>query len=460
MKLWGGRFEKSTDELMEQFNASIGFDRRLYNADITGSVAYAKALAYAGLITEAERDTLIDGLAQVREEFAAGTFEIKAGDEDIHTAVERRLHEIVGDVAGKLHTGRSRNDQVATDVRLFLLDAIAEVDGHLRNLQAAIVAQAESHLDTLMPGYTHLQQAQPVLLSHWLMSYFWMLQRDRERLDGCAERTAVLPLGAGALAGNALGLDRARLAEELGFRDVTPNSIDTVSDRDFIAEFLFSASLIGVHISRLAEDLVLFSTDEFGFVQVDEAYATGSSLMPQKMNPDSLELARGKTGRLIGNLVGLLTTLKGLPSTYNKDLQEDKEPLFDSVDTLVITLPVVAGVVRTLRVNKTRMAHDLSDAILATDLADYLMRRGVPFRQAHGIIGRLVRKANASCIALSQLAVKDFQAEHAAFDSDVYEVFDFVRSVEAKDAVGGTAPAAVKTQIAEAQALLKAASDD
>ncbi|MFQ5857705.1 MAG: argininosuccinate lyase [Anaerolineae bacterium] len=459
MKLWGGRFEKPTDELMEEFNASIGFDRRLYDADITGSVAYARALARAGLIGDAERDALINGLEQVRAEFAAGTFELKPGDEDIHTAVERRLHELVGEVAGKLHTGRSRNDQVATDTRLFALDAIAEVDGHLRNLQQAIVTQAEAHLDAVMPGYTHLRQAQPLFFNHWLMSYFWMFQRDRERLADCRERTAVLPLGAGALAGNALGIDREFLAQELGFRSVTQNSIDAVSDRDFIAEFLFAASLIGVHVSRLAEDLILFSTDEFGFVRIDEAYATGSSLMPQKMNPDALELARGKAGRLIGHLVGLLTMLKGLPSTYNKDLQEDKEPLFDSVDTLVITLPVVAGVVETMHVHEGRMADALDDAMLSTELADYLVRRGVPFREAHGVVGRLVRKASGRSALLRELSLEDFQAEHAAFETDVYDTFDFIRSVQAKDVIGGTAPAAVQHQIAQARELLRTASE-
>lgn len=454
MKLWGGRFEKPTDELMEQFNASIGFDRRLYDTDITGSVAYARALARAGLITEAERDTLIDGLERVRAEFAAGTFQVQPGDEDIHTAVERRLHELVGDAAGKLHTGRSRNDQVATDVRLFLLEAMDQIDTALLRLQRAIVRKAEAHLGALMPGYTHLRQAQPVLFSHWLMSYFWMLRRDRERLADCRERTAVLPLGAGALAGNALGIDREFLARELGFRAVTENSIDAVSDRDFIAEFLFTAALIGVHVGRLAEDLILYSTDEFGFVQIDEAYATGSSLMPQKMNPDALELARGKAGRLIGNLVGLLTTLKGLPSTYNKDLQEDKEPLFDSIDTLVITLPVVAGLIETLHVDEARMKAALDDAMLATDLADYLVRRGVPFREAHGVVGRLVRKASERNTPLRELSLADFQAEQPAFDADVFETFDFTRSVEARDVIGGTAPAAVQSQIAKARARL------
>ena len=453
-KLWGGRFAKPTDELMERFNASIGFDWRLYDADITGSIAYAKALARAGLLTPEEQARLIDGLEQVRAEFAQGRFKIAPGDEDIHTAVERRLHELVGEVAGKLHTGRSRNDQVATDVRLFLMAAIDRIDGHLRELQQAIVAQAEAHLEVLMPGYTHLRQAQPVRFSHWLMSYFWMLQRDRQRLAVCREHTAVLPLGAGALAGNALGIDREFLAAELGFRAVSENSIDAVSDRDFIAEFLFSAALLGVHLSRLAEDLILFSTEEFGFVHIDEAYATGSSLMPQKVNPDALELTRGKAGRLMGDLVALLTVLKGLPSTYNKDLQEDKEPLFDAVDTLELMLPVVTGVVRTLQVNAAHMAEALDDATLATDLADYLVRRGVPFRQAHEIVGRLVRQAAESGVALCDLPLEAFQAAHAAFAADVYAVFDLRRSVEARNVTGGTALEAVKAQIRQAKALL------
>lgn len=454
MKLWGGRFEAQTDELMEQFNASIGFDWRMYDADIDGSVAYAKGLARAGLITPSEAETLIDGLEKVRQEFAAGKFEIRLSDEDIHTAVERRLYELVGSVAGKLHTGRSRNDQVATDMRLYTRAALRRVLAALTNVQAALLFQADAHRDVLMPGYTHVQRAQPVLFSHWLMSSFWALQRDRERLTGALARVNVLPLGSGALAGNALGVDRAFLAEELGFATVSPNSMDAVGDRDFVAETLFAAAMVGLHLSRLGEDLVMYSSAEFGFVTLDEAYATGSSLMPQKLNPDSMELVRGKAGRLVGNLVSVLTLLKGLPSTYDKDLQEDKEPLFDSLDTLHLTLPVVAGVIRTLRIHPERMAAALDDGMLATDLADYLVRQGVPFRESHGVVGRLVRAAQARGVALRELPLDAYHEADQRFGPDVYTVFDMRQSVARRDSIGGTAPSAVALQLQQARALL------
>jgi argininosuccinate lyase len=455
MKLWGGRFEGTPDSLMERFNASIGFDWRLWAADIEGSMAYARALQRAGLLTAEEQDRLIQGLGAVAREFEAGEFEIVLSDEDIHTAVERRLGELVGEVAGRLHTGRSRNDQVATDLRLYLMGEIPNLRQQLGELQEAILTKAEQHLDVIMPGYTHLQRAQPVLFSHWLMSTFWMLQRDRERLDDLEKRVAVLPLGAGALAGHALGIDRHFLADELGFRALCENSMDTVSDRDFVAEFLFWAALLQTHLSRLAEDLIIWSSAEFGFVELDDAYATGSSLMPQKKNPDSLELLRGKVGRLVGHLVALLTTLKGLPSTYNKDLQEDKEPLFDALDTLKLALPVAAGVVRTLKVNTEAMAAALDDAMLATDLADYLVRLGVPFRQSHDLVGRAVRRAEALGLALRELPLGEFQAISDAFDDGLYAVFDHRRSVEARDSHGGTATAAVRQQIAGARAVLR-----
>jgi argininosuccinate lyase len=452
--MWGGRFSQSIDDAFARFNASFGFDWRLYDADIRGSIAYAQALARAEIITAAERDALIDGLGRVKQEFAARTFEAKPSDEDIHTAVERRLGELVGAVAGKLHTGRSRNDQIATDTRLFVRDAISNLQALVSNLQRAMIEKAEQHLDVLMPGYTHLQRAQPILFSHWLMSYVWMLQRDAARLDDCAARTAVLPLGAGALAGNAFGIDREFLARELGFARVSENSIDAVGDRDFIAEFLFAAALLGVHLSRLGEDLILYSSAEFGFVTMDDAYATGSSLMPQKKNPDALELARGKTGRLIGDLVALLTTLKGLPSSYDKDLQEDKEPLFDAVDTLDALLPVIAGVIRTLRVNADAMRAALDAAMLATDLADYLVRRGVPFRDAHRQVGEAVKLAEARGIALSDLSAEDFSAIAPEFGTDVKTVFDFERSVAARAVIGGTGPNAVRAQIAQAKKIV------
>jgi argininosuccinate lyase len=427
MALWGGRFAAATDELMRRFNDSIGFDRRLYGADIQGSVAYAGALAGAGLISPEEHDELVAGLGQVRAEFEAGAFAFAPGDEDIHSAVERRLGELVGPVAGKLHTGRSRNDQVATDLRLYLLGQMDALGQALSGLQEAVVDQAAAHLAVIMPGYTHMQQAQPLLFSHWLMSFFWKLERDQERLAGIVERTSVLPLGAGALAGNPFPIDRQALAARLGFKAVAQNSVDAVSDRDFVVEFLAWAALVQVHLSGLAEDLIIWSSREFGFVQVDEAYATGSSLMPQKRNPDSLELVRGKSGRMAGHFVGLLVTLKGLPSAYNKDLQEDKEGLFDAIDTLALVLPVVTGVVRTLKVNAARAAAALDDGMLATDLAEYLVAKGVPFRESHHLAGQVVRR---------------------------YEALSFQRSVDGRAGEGGTASAAVQVQIERARALL------
>jgi argininosuccinate lyase len=451
MTLWGGRFAEETDALMRRFNDSIGFDRRLYGADIGGSIAYAGALARAGLISEEELTALVAGLEQVRGEFDAGTFEIAPGDEDIHTAVERRLGELVGEVAGKLHTGRSRNDQVATDLRLFTLDEIAVLQVALLELQRAIIAQAETHMAVVMPGYTHLQQAQPVLFSHWLMAFFWKLERDRERLAEVETRTRVCPLGAGAVAGNPFGIDRRALCAALGFDAISENSMDAVGDRDYVVEFLAWAALTQVHLSNLSEDLIVWSSSEFGFVQIDEAYATGSSLMPQKKNPDALELMRGKSGRVIGHLTGLLTTLKGLPTGYNKDLQEDKEALFDTVDTLKMELSIAAGVVRTLQVNAERMEAALDSGMLATDLADYLVGQGVPFRQSHHLAGQVVRQAEALGVELKGLELREYQAIHPAFAGDVYEVFHFDRSVEARAVEGGTAPAAVQVQISRAQ---------
>jgi argininosuccinate lyase len=454
MSMWGGRFTGEMDEAMRQFNDSFAFDRRLYRADVRGSVAYAGALARAGLLTPAERDELVAGLEQVQAEMESGAFEARPGDEDIHTAVERRLGEIVGPVAGKLHTGRSRNDQAATDTRLYLLEQMAALDGALRDLQAAIADKAEAHLEVIMPGYTHLQPAQPVLWSHWLLSYFWKLQRDRERLAGAAGRTAVLPLGAGALAGIPFAIDRRALAQELGLPGVSQNSMDAVADRDYLVEFLAWAALLQIHLSSLAEDLAIWSSREFGFVQVDEAYATGSSLMPQKRNPDSLELMRGKSGRVVGHLTGLLVTLKGLPSTYNKDMQEDKEAVFDVIDTLLLELPVAAGAIRTLAVNGEAMAAALDEAMLATDLADHLVHRGVPFRESHGLAGRAVRRAEDLGTTLKALPLAEYQAIHPAFDEAVYGVLDFRQSVASRNVEGGTAPAAVRAQLQQARAAL------
>ena len=454
MTLWGGRFETETSERLRRFGDSISFDSRLYAADVRGSIAYASALERAGVITAQELQQLVDGLDQVLGEFERDTFEVQPGDEDIHTAVERRLGELIGPVAGKLHTGRSRNDQVATDLRLYLLDVMTALEQALVELQAAIVTKAEAHLDVLMPGYTHLQQAQPVLFGHWLMSYFWKLQRDRDRLSGVAERCSVSPLGAGALAGNPFPIDRGALAAELGFAAVAQNSIDAVSDRDYVVEFLSWAALVQVHLSGLAEDLIIWSSREFGFVQLVEAYTTGSSLMPQKRNPDSLELMRAKSGRIAGHLLGTLTTLKGLPSAYNKDLQEDKEALFDTLDTLALELPLATAAIGTLQVNAQRMAAALDDAMLATELADYLVRKGIPFRQSHHLAGQAVRKAETTGVSLQALDLAEYAAIHPVFAADLYDVLDVRQAVAARDVEGGTAPAAVRLQIERARALL------
>jgi argininosuccinate lyase len=455
MVLWSGRFSEPTDDDLRALNDSLPFDKRMFDQDIHGSVAWAMALAQAGVLTGDEAETLIDGLEQVREEFENGTFEARPGDEDIHTAVERRLTEIVGAVGGKLHTGRSRNDQVATDFRLWVKDARMDVHAGVDALQTALVELAEGHTETVMPGYTHMQPAQPITAGHWLLSFFWMFQRDTERLGHIQVLDS--PLGAGALAGTPFPIAREPLAYSLlKLGDAIPNSLDAVSDRDFAAEFLFALSMIGIHLSRLSEDLIIYSNPLFGFVTLDDRYSTGSSLMPQKRNPDPMELARGKAGRLIGHLTGLLTTLKGLPSTYNKDLQEDKEPVFDAYDTMMKLLPVITAVIRTLKLNPERMRAALDEDMLATDLADYLVLKGLPFREAHHVSGRAVRLAAEQGVRLSKLTLEQLQGLSNLFESDVVEVFNFEASVARRRMVGGTAPEAVREQIKAARRLLDA----
>lgn len=459
MTLWGGRMEGDADAMMRSFSDSIDFDHRLYDADITGSLAYANALNRAGLISEVERDRLQEGLERIRVEFERGEFVSAPTDEDIHTAIERRLGELVGDAAGKLHTGRSRNDQVATSLRIYLLKEITQLQVHIKGLQTGCVEQAETHLGTYMPGYTHMQRAQPVLFSHWLMAYFWKFQRDLERLGEVAARASVCPLGAGALAGNSFNMDRKQMAEELGFNSLSQNSIDAVSDRDFVIEFLSWAALLQTHLSQWAEDLILWSSTEFGFVELNEAHTTGSSLMPQKKNPDVLELIRGKSGRVVGHLVGLLTAVKGLPMSYNKDLQEDKEGLFDVIDTLKVELPVAVEVLRALAVHAERMERAVGPEMLATDLADYLVQKGVPFRRSHQLAGKAVLRAEQLDASLDELSVEQYQEIHPAFGSDVYEVFSVQRALDMKDTEGGTAPDAVRNQIEKAKECLSKPAD-
>jgi len=455
--LWGGRFSGANDPLMVRFNASLPFDRRLWHADITGSIAWANAICRAGLLTTEERDALVAGLEALRAEIAADPAAAFAGaaDEDIHSFVERKLTERIGPLAGKLHTGRSRNDQVATDVRLWLRDRVAELDAALASLIRAACNRAEAEIDVLMPGYTHVQPAQPIRWSHWLLSRAWAWQRDRERLADLLKRINISPLGAGALAGCPFAVDRTALAAELGFAEASPNSLDAVADRDFIAEFLFWAALLGVHLSQWAEDLVFWSSREFGFITLADAYSTGSSLMPQKKNPDAAELLRGKAGRLVGDLIGLLVTLKGLPTSYDKDLQEDKEPLFDAVDTLSLALPIAQGMLETLTIHPDRMAAALGDELLATDLADWLVRRGVPFRQSHHLVGQVVRRAEELGCPLSAVPLADLQAISPVFTADCAAVWNAEQSVEQRQVIGGTARSAVAAQIAALRARLR-----
>ncbi|HEX9013478.1 MAG TPA: argininosuccinate lyase, partial [Anaerolineaceae bacterium] len=444
MKLWQGRIAGALDPLAARLNDSLPVDRRLAREDVLGSQAWARALARAGVITWFEAGLLVSGLQDALEELELGAFAFQPSDEDIHTAIERRLGELVGPLAGKLHTGRSRNDQVATDFRLWMLHILPRMHFCLRSLQEALVGRAEQDRGILLPGYTHFQQAQPVLLSHWWLSHFWALARDQERLADLEKRVRVMPLGSGALAGTAFPIDRFLLALDLGFDSPSPNSLDAVSDRDFAVEFLFWAALTGAHLSRLAEALILYSTAEFGFVTLADAYSTGSSLMPQKKNPDPLELARGKSADLLGKLTGMLATLKGLPSAYDKDLQEDKAPVFSAADLLGLLLPVMSGAVATLTIHPERMRAGINCAILATDLADYLVERGVTFRQAHQAAGLAVRRAEELGIPLTELPIEEWQAIQPAFQPDLFTVFDPERALTRRAAYGGTAPEAVQ----------------
>jgi argininosuccinate lyase len=446
-KLWGGRFAQQPDQLAFDLNASLSVDQRMAIQDVDGSRAWADAIHKAGILTDKEHASISLGLDTVRKEFSSGQFTFVPSDEDIHTAVERRLTELIGDAAGKLHTGRSRNDQVATDFRLWMLQAIPELNSAIRNLQSAIVEQAEKAEATIMPGYTHLQRAQPILLAHWWLSHYWSLQRDVERLQDLTKRVSVLPLGSGALAGVPFEIDRVALAESLGFAEISQNSIDGVSDRDFAAEYLFCSTMIGIHLSKIAEQTVLFTTAEFGFFELADAFSTGSSLMPQKKNPDVFELTRGKAGTLLGLLTGLLATLKGLPSTYDKDLQEDKAPVFQATDMLLAILPVIAGALRTITVKAERMRGAIDSSMMATDLADYLVSKGIPFRETHSIAGKAVRLAGEKKVGLETLSLEAYQALCPAFEADVYQVFDPLKSIEKRNAIGGTSLQSVKKQI-------------
>lgn len=455
MKLWGGRFNKETAAEVEEFTASIGFDRRLWEEDIAGSLAHVKMLAEVGVLTAEEAAAISRGLEEIREEIKSGAFTFSAQLEDIHMHIEHRLIEKVGPVGGKVHTARSRNDQVALDTHLWVLRKVDEVLKLISGLQAALVRKARAHQNAILPGYTHLQHAQPVLLAHHLLAYFEMLERDRARFLGCRERADLMPLGAGALAGTTFPIDRELVARELGFSKLYENSLDAVSDRDYIVEFISSSAILMVHLSRLAEELILWSSREFGFVELDDAFSTGSSIMPQKKNPDVPELVRGKTGRVVGHLTALLMVLKGLPLAYNKDLQEDKEALFDTADTVCASLKIFTGLIATLKVNEGRMlAAARGDFSTATDLADYLACRGMPFREAHAVVGRLVQKCLAAGKALEDLTLDELQAASPLFGPDALAVLQVEHSVARRTSRGGTAPAQVEEALRRAEAIL------
>jgi len=452
-RLWGGRFTGETDPLMIQFNNSIDFDKRWCYVDLEGSRCYAKATERVGILTKEERDAMLKGLDLVEQEWKLGTFEIQPSDEDIHTANERRLSELIGsDVAGKLHTGRSRNDQVATDARLWLRDEIETLGTELLALIEVAVERAANEIDIIMPGYTHLQPAQPIRWSHWMLSHAAGFRRDYQRLQDLKKRVNVMPLGSGALAGHPFNIDRQLLAQDLKFDSVSSNSMDAVADRDYVCEFLFWSSMTGIHLSRFAEDLIIYGSSEFGFVKQSDAYSTGSSLMPQKKNPDALELLRGKAGPAIGDLTSVLVSLKGIPTTYNKDLQEGWPPLYRAVDMSSACIQIATGVLSTLEPIPNKMSESLAPEMLATDMADYLVRRGVPFRETHHLAGECVALAESRNCTLHDLTKEDLVGIHECFgdiDASIPEVFSMESSVEARSAIGGTSKSAVLKQCEE-----------
>ena len=450
-----GRFNKQAAEVAQRYSESVSFDWRLYPYDIAGSIAHAAALAQAGILTADEREKIDNGLREIEAEIESGKFKWDQSLEDMHMNIEASLTKRIGVAGAKLHTARSRNDQVALDLRLYVKAEIAELGVGLRSLQTALLDLAEQHVDVVMPGYTHLQRAQPIFLAHYLLAQIEAFERDAERLRDCNARTDVLPLGSGALAGSTIVLDRELMAQQLGFARVSQNSLDAVGDRDFVCEFLFCLAMIGMHLSRLSEDLITWSTHEFGFVEFSDAFSTGSSLMPQKKNPDMAELTRGKTGRLYGNLLSILTTLKALRSSYNRDMQEDKEALFDSVDTVRAALEVFSAMLPKIEINRARMEAAANDPnLLATDLAEYLVKKGTPFREAHEIVGKLVAHAGKTKSPLNQIPIAELTKASPLFDIDVAKVFNVRRSLAARTAIGAPAPGNVAAQIARWHKLL------
>ncbi len=447
--MWKGRFEEETSDLVERLGESVSFDARLYAHDIRGSIAHSRALLNAGILTREEQEAIEAGLWEIETEIASGAFSFSRALEDVHMNIEARLTAKIGAAGAKLHTARSRNDQVSTDMRMFCRDETEAILMRIRGLQRALVETGRRYSSAILPGYTHLQRGQPVLFAHHLLAYVEMLERDADRLMDARRRLDVLPLGSGALAGSTIVLDREFIARELGFAVVSRNSMDAVSDRDFVAELLFVLALTGTHLSRLSEDLILWASAEFGFVTLSDAHTTGSSLMPQKKNPDVAELTRGKSGRLLGNLVTLMTVLKGLPMTYNRDLQEDKEPLFDSIDTVKLVLEVYAEMVAAMEVREERTRGAASDPfLLATDVADYLVLRGVPFREAHEAVGKLTARALREGRPIDGFELDEYREIHPAFEASVHEIFDLERALKARGAAGAPSPDRVESELA------------
>ena len=454
-KLWGGRFSKTTDEMINEFQASIAFDRRMYREDIAGSLAHAAMLAKVGILSEEDCAAIENGLHEILAQIESGAFDFNVELEDIHMNIEKRLTDAIGEAGSRLHTARSRNDQVALDTHMFVRRSVVEVLGHIAELQRALVESAAANKDVIMPGYTHLQRAQPILFAHHLMAYFGMLARDFERFQGVYARTDIMPLGAGALAGTTLPIDRAFVAQKLNFERIYTNSLDAVSDRDYILEFLSAASILMVHLSRLSEEIILWCSREFSFVELDDAHCTGSSMMPQKKNPDVSELVRGKTGRVVGHLMALLTAVKGLPLAYNKDLQEDKEGLFDAIDTVKFSLAVYAQLIHGMKVRADVMRHAVeADFSNATDLADYLVRKGMPFRQAHSASGQAVAVCIERGIWLMDLPLADYQKLSNLFAEDVYEAIRPETCVAGRNSYGGTSYEQVAMQLDAARELM------
>ncbi len=453
-RLWGGRFGAQTAAALDAVNKSIGVDYRLWPHDVKLSQAWARGLQVAGIYTADDCSKVVAGLDEVARRLAAGA-QPDESDEDVHTMVDRMLHDVVGEPASRLHTGRSRNDQVATGARMWVMDACGTVDGAIRDLQRVLLEQAAALVNDIMPAYTHLQRAQPVSAAHWVLAHFWALDRDRERLARVRDAASTLPLGSGAIAGCAFPVPRDQIRQELGFARLSPNSIDAVADRDFIAEMLFALAMTGAHVSRIAEDFILFGTSEFGFVKYGDTFTTGSSMMPQKRNPDALEIARGSGGRFLGELVSLLGTLKGLPSGYNKDLQDDKRALFGAVDTMLLVLPGVAGTLAELTWQRERMRSAVSSVMMATDLADYLVDHGVPFREAHKAVGTIVREAELSGREIHTLPLATYAAAHAQFGADVLDALSPEASVRRRDVPGGTGPNSVQQQLEAARRSLE-----